>query len=104
MLSGEKEKSLVERVLDACSAKLVELPTAALSKKCYALMEQGGDGVSSTFFEKPAPARITLQGPSGEVDATEVITTAAVIHISKALSEVRLLLNSYMPLHALGTI
>ena len=97
MSGGKREKTLVERVLDACSAKAVVLPTDSLPRRCYALMEQGGDEVALTFYRNLAPGRITLQGPSGKVDATEVITTAAVVHISKALSEVRFMLD---PRHA----
>ncbi|GIL90773.1 hypothetical protein Vretimale_16846 [Volvox reticuliferus] len=77
---------LVRKVISACE-KTDSLPHGDLSKRFVTLM-QTVDGVAQTFFNSNPETALMLNGPTA-ANVTDVITTAAVIHICKAIAQTK---------------
>ncbi|GLI70579.1 hypothetical protein VaNZ11_015504 [Volvox africanus] len=86
LIKDDPNLGLVQKVVSACKT-IKSVPHGDLSERFITLMKSV-DGVAQTFFKTEPAKTIMLNGPTA-ADATDIITTAAVIHVCKAIAQSR---------------
>ncbi|GLI70582.1 hypothetical protein VaNZ11_015508 [Volvox africanus] len=86
LIKDDPNLRLVQKVVSACKT-IQSVPHGDLSERFITLMKSV-DGVAQTFFKTKPAKTIMLNGPT-VADATDIITTAAVIHVCKAIAQSR---------------